>query len=48
MKLVSFSNNGQESFGILGNSGLHPVPKNFKKDFPDLKAVFGSQKSGSL
>ena len=36
MKLVSFSNNGQESFGILGNSGLHPVFKNFKKDFPDL------------
>ena len=48
MKLVSFSNNGQESFGILGNSGLHPVLKNFKKDFPDLKAVFGSQKSESL
>ena len=48
MKLVSFSNNGQESFGILGNSGLHPVFKNFKKDFPDLKAVFGSQKSEPL
>ena len=44
MKLVSFSNNGQESFGILGNSGLHPVLKNFKKEFPDLKAVIRLQK----
>ena len=44
MKLVSFSNNGQESFGVLSNSGIHPVLEKFKKDFPDLKAVIGSQK----
>ena len=44
MKLVSFSNNGQESFGVLSNSGIHPLLKKFKKDFPDLKAVIGSQK----
>ena len=48
MKLVSFSNNGQESFGILGNSGLHPVLKNFNKEFPDLKAVIRSQKIEAL
>ena len=48
MKLVSFSNSGQESFGILGNSGLHPVLKNFKKEFPDLKAVIRSQKIEAL
>ena len=44
MKLVSFLNNGQESFGVLSNSGIHPVLEKFKKDFPDLKAVIGSQK----
>ena len=48
MKLVSFSNNGQESFGILGNSGLHPVLAKFNKEFPDLKAVIGSKKVKAL
>jgi len=48
MKLVSFLNNDQESFGILGNSGLHPVLEAFKKECPDLKVVFGSQKIKDL
>ncbi len=48
MKLVSFSNNGQESFGVISNSGLHPVLELFKKECPDLKAVFGSQKIKDL
>ena len=48
MKLVSFLYNGQESFGVLGNSGLHPVLEAFKKECPDLKAVFGSQKIKNL
>jgi len=48
MKLVSFSNNGQESFGVTSNSGLHPVLAKFKKEFPDLKAVIGSQKVKAL
>ena len=48
MKLVSFLNNGQESFGVLGNSGLHPVLEAFKKECPDLKAVLGSQKIKDL
>jgi len=48
MKLVSFLNNDQESFGVLGNSGLHPVVEAFKKEFLDLKAVIGSQKIEAL
>ena len=48
MKLVSFLNNDQESFGVLGNSGLYPVLEAFKKECPDLKAVFGSQKIKDL
>ena len=48
MKLVSFSNNDQESFGVLENSGLHPVLEAFKKEFPDLKAVIESQKIKAL
>ena len=48
MKLVSFLNNGQESFGVLGNSGLHPVLEAFKKKCPDLKSVIGSQKIEAL
>ena len=48
MKLVSFLYNGQESFGVLGNSGLHPVLEAFKKECPDLKSVFGSQKIKDL
>ena len=48
MKLVSFLNNDQESFGVLGNSGLHPVLEAFKKECPDLKAVLGSQKIKDL
>jgi 2-keto-4-pentenoate hydratase/2-oxohepta-3-ene-1,7-dioic acid hydratase in catechol pathway len=48
MKLVSFLNNGQESFGVLGNSGLHPVLEAFKKECPDLKSVIGSQKIEAL
>ena len=48
MKLVSFLNNGQESFGVLGNSGLHPVLEVFKKKCPDLKSVIGSQKIEAL
>ena len=48
MKLVSFLNNGQESFGVLGNSGLHPVLETFKKDCLDLKSVLGSQKIKNL
>ena len=48
MKLVSFLNNGQESFGVLGNSGLHPVLEAFKKKCPDLKSVIGSQKIDAL
>ena len=48
MKLVSFLNNDQESFGVLGNSGLHPVLEAFKKECPDLKSVIGSQKIKDL
>jgi 2-keto-4-pentenoate hydratase/2-oxohepta-3-ene-1,7-dioic acid hydratase in catechol pathway len=48
MKLVSFLNNDQESFGVLGNSGLHPVLEAFKKECPDLKSVIGSQKIEAL
>ena len=48
MKLVSFFNNGQESFGVLENSGLHPVLDAFKKECPDLKAIIGSQKVKDL
>ena len=48
MKLVSFLNNGQESFGVLGDSGLHPVLETFKKDCLDLKSVLGSQKTKDL
>ena len=48
MKLVSFLNNGQESFGVLGNSGLHPVLEAFKIKCPDLKSVIGSQKIEAL
>ena len=48
MKLVSFLNNGQESFGVLENSGLHPVLDAFKKECPDLKAIIGSQKVKDL
>jgi len=48
MKLVSFLNNGQESFGVLGNSGLHPVLEAFKKECPDLKSVIGSQQIEDL
>jgi len=48
MKLVSFLNNGQESFGVLGDSGLHPVLETFKKDCLDLKSVLGSQKIKDL
>ena len=48
MKLVSFLNNDQESFGILRSSGLHPILEAFKKEYPDLKAVLGSQKIKDL
>ena len=48
MKLVSFLNNDQERFGVLENSGLYPVLEAFKKECPDLKAVFGSQKIKDL
>ena len=48
MKLVSFFNKGQESFGVLENSGLHPVLDVFKKECPDLKAIIGSQKVKDL
>ncbi len=48
MKLISFSNNGQQSFGVISNSGLHAVLAKFKKEFPDLKAVIGSQKVKDL
>jgi len=48
MKLVSFLNNGQESFGVLGDFGLHPVLETFKKDCLDLKSVLGSQKIKEL
>ena len=44
MKLVSFLNNGQEGFGILSKSGIFPVLEKFKKEFPNLRAVIGSQK----
>ena len=44
MKLVSFSNNGQEGFGILSQSGIFPVLEKFKKEFPNLRAVIDSQK----
>ena len=40
MKLVSFLNNGQESFGVLGNSGLHPVLEAFKKEVPRSQVGF--------
>ena len=48
MKLVSFLNNDQESFGVLRSSGLHPALEAFKKECPDLKAVLGSQKIKDL
>ena len=48
MRLVSFLNNDQESFGVLGNTGLHPVLETFKKEYPDLKVVIGSQKIEAL
>ena len=44
MKLVSFSNNGQEGFGIFSQSGIYPVLEKFKKEFPNLRAVIDSQK----
>ena len=44
MKLVSFSNNGQEGFCILSQSGIFPVLEKFKKEFPNLRAVIDSQK----
>ena len=44
MKLVSFSNNGQEGFGFFSQSGIYPVLEKFKKEFPNLRAVIGSQK----
>lgn len=44
MKLVSFSKNGQEGFGIFSQSGIYPVLEKFKKEFPNLRAVIGSQK----
>ena len=44
MKLVSFSNYGQEGFGIFSQSGIYPVLEKFKKEFPNLRAVIDSQK----
>ena len=44
MKLVSFSKNGQEGFGIFSQSGIYPVLEKFKKEFPNLRAVIDSQK----
>lgn len=44
MKLVSFSKNGQEGFGIFSQSGIYPVLEKFKKEFTNLKAVIDSQK----
>ena len=44
MKLVSFSKNGQEGFGIFSQSGIYPVLEKFKKEFPNLRAVIGLQK----
>ena len=44
MKLVSFSQNGQEGFGIFSQSGIYPVLEKFKKEFPNLRAVIGLQK----
>ena len=44
MKLVSFSQNGQEGFGIFGQSGIYPVLEKFKREFPNLRAVIDSQK----
>ena len=44
MKLVSFSQNGQEGFGIFSQSGIYPVLEKFKKEFPNLRAVIDSQK----
>jgi len=44
VKLVSFSNNGQEGFGIFSQSGIYPVLEKFKKEFPNLRAVIDSQK----
>ena len=44
MKLVSFSQNGQEGFGIFSQSGIYPVLEKFKTEFPNLRAVIDSQK----
>lgn len=44
MKLVSFSKNGEEGFGIFSQSGIYPVLEKFKKEFTNLKAVIDSQK----
>ena len=44
MKLVSFSKNGQEGFGIFSQSGIYPVLEKFKKEIPNLRAVIDSQK----
>ena len=44
MKLVSFSKNGQEGFGIFSQSGIYPVLEKFKKEFPNLRAVIDSEK----
>ena len=44
MKLVSFSQNGQEGFGIFSQSGIYPVLEKFKKEFPNLRAVIDLQK----
>ncbi|MDA7593115.1 fumarylacetoacetate hydrolase family protein [Rhodobacteraceae bacterium] len=44
MKLVSFSKNGEEGFGIFSQSGIYPVLEKFKKEFPNLRAVIDSQK----
>ena len=44
MKLVSFSKNGEEGFGIFSQSGIYPVLEKFKNEFTNLKAVIDSQK----
>ena len=44
MKLVSFSKNGEEGFGIFSQSGIYPVLEKFKKEFTNLKAVIDSKK----
>ncbi len=48
MKLVSFLNNDQESFGVLINSDLHPVLEVFKKECPDLKGGFWGRKKSRI